>query len=170
MKPGGRKVDNYAMAELIHAEARVHEQVRRDHHDDVQALVEAEHARVTLTDRVFAAIGMTMVVTLCDDSIVRGECTRVGDGWCEITNREHTAIPWGSIGAFHHLPMSVHEEQRRYTRWTTYLRTCSTPVLIQVQQAHHRGHIRVVAQDHLELSTGVVIAYSRITCIRRPRV
>jgi len=160
-------MDHYAMAELVHAAAKVHSELARDHADDVQALVEVEWARVTLAERIFAAQGTRIAVTLRSGDVIRGTCTRAGDDWCEIRNHELIAIPLTSIECLASLPTVLHDEHRRLPRWTSFLRTCSSVVVVHTQQSQHRGYIVAVAQDHLELSTGVIIAHPMITLVRQ---
>lgn len=169
----GRDMDQYVAAVLagVETSAWAEQRCRQDeaHHDDVQAISDAEWAQVQVRDRICAAEGSEISVQFRDGGRMRGICLRAGVDWLGVSDGWPYAIRVERVASFVGLPSALHVGNRSLQSWTALLRSVDGCVCVLTSAGQHLGSVTAVASDHLELDHTVTIAYAAIIWVRFPR-
>ena len=166
-------MDPYVSDVLVGIETRAwaEDRARRTQEDseEVDAVVEAEWAGVTMVDRFLAARGNHIEVICIDGAILRGVCTEVGCDWLTIRGDSHDAVHVSQIARVVGAPFALHHDDVRRVTWTSFLRTLvGRWIRVQVPYGCAQGRLRSVARDHITFDDGSLIALQAMFSVRLP--
>lgn len=142
-------------------------------------LTRAEHATITLADRLRAARGSVVVVDLADGHPVRGVVRAAAREWLRVGARTRGdgmhLIPLTAIDGVSGLGRAAVPAAGREAAVTVELRGLQrdrSPVLVRTRGGVHRGRIARVGADHLDVDVldrgrrlSRTVPYAALLCV-----
>lgn len=94
-------------------EAQLEAQDRRERDGEIADRTRAERARVTLSERLVAAVGAQLALRLLGGDDVRGELLDTGEGWLLLQERTRTVlVPLPAVVSIHGLSGARRDDAR----------------------------------------------------------
>ncbi|MBL0884880.1 hypothetical protein [Myceligenerans indicum] len=145
----------------------------------VAELTRAEHATISLADRLRAAVGGAVVVDLADGEPVRGVVREAAATWLLLQGAARTParhlVPLAAIDGLSGLGPGSVPAVHREPAITTLLRGMQRDrriVLVRTRGRESRGRIARVGADHLDLEVldggyrdGRVVPFAALLCV-----
>ena len=143
----------------LEAQLAAHQEAARD--GEVAELTRAEHASITLADRLRAVMGGSVTLELHDGETIQGTLRRVAASWLLLEGRgasgrtEHL-VPLASICAVtglsrHAVPSVTRTDGLGLGTVLRELQRDRARVVVRTSGGHAAGRLARVGQDHLDL-------------------
>ncbi|WP_425956365.1 hypothetical protein [Xylanimonas sp. McL0601] len=143
----------------LEAQLAAHDQATRD--GEVAELTRAEHASITLADRLRAVVGAAVTLELLDGETVQGRMRQVATAWLLLEGRgasgrtEHL-VPLAAVGAVigltrHAVPSTARTDTLGLGVVLRELQRDRARVVVRTVGGQAAGRLARVGQDHLDL-------------------